>query len=153
MTMTTLHKVTFQMFNGDTKVVETPSGLSVLETALAHDIELEHACGGFCACTTCHVIIKDGTDEALSDHFHNHLTNYLTLFEDGKFTTSECHRRQAVYDDQGSGVLRPGACITFLKQGKCTDDLKCKYLHPGWGGKSRTPIHDDTRRGRTQVRA
>jgi 2Fe-2S ferredoxin len=29
-------------------------------------VELEHACGGVCACTTCHVIVKEG-DENLSE--------------------------------------------------------------------------------------
>ena len=57
--MTTTHRVTFQPLN---VTVEVPEGLSVLETALAHDIHLEHACGGFCACTTCHVIVREGED-------------------------------------------------------------------------------------------
>ena len=33
---------------------------SVLDVALSHGIQLEHACGGFCACTTCHIIVKEG---------------------------------------------------------------------------------------------
>ncbi|HYE93357.1 MAG TPA: 2Fe-2S iron-sulfur cluster-binding protein [Terriglobales bacterium] len=33
---------------------------SLLDIALAHGIELEHNCGGSCACTTCHVIVKEG---------------------------------------------------------------------------------------------
>ena len=40
--------------------VETEEGASILQTALANDIDLEHACGGFCACTTCHVIVNEG---------------------------------------------------------------------------------------------
>ena len=40
---------------------------SLLDIALNHGIHLEHACGGSCACTTCHVIVKDGTDESLSE--------------------------------------------------------------------------------------
>ncbi len=55
-----MHKVTFVPAG---VTVEAPHGLSILEAALAHDIDLEHACGGFCACTTCHVIIKQGEDE------------------------------------------------------------------------------------------
>jgi ferredoxin, 2Fe-2S len=39
---------------------------SILDVALNFGIQLEHACGGSCACTTCHVIVKDGTDNALS---------------------------------------------------------------------------------------
>ena len=35
---------------------------SILDVLLAHGIALEHACGGNCACTTCHVIVKQGFD-------------------------------------------------------------------------------------------
>ncbi|HTU46050.1 MAG TPA: 2Fe-2S iron-sulfur cluster-binding protein [Bryobacteraceae bacterium] len=33
---------------------------SILDVALNFDIHLEHACGGSCACTTCHVIVAEG---------------------------------------------------------------------------------------------
>jgi len=33
---------------------------SILDVMLGHDVPLEHACGGNCACTTCHVIVKSG---------------------------------------------------------------------------------------------
>ncbi|HLK12479.1 MAG TPA: 2Fe-2S iron-sulfur cluster-binding protein [Candidatus Binatia bacterium] len=33
---------------------------SILDVLLAHGVDLEHACGGNCACTTCHVIVKRG---------------------------------------------------------------------------------------------
>ena len=33
---------------------------SILDVLLANGIPLEHACGGNCACTTCHVIVKQG---------------------------------------------------------------------------------------------
>lgn len=39
---------------------------SLLDIALNHGIQLEHACGGNCACTTCHVVVKEGK-ENLSD--------------------------------------------------------------------------------------
>jgi 2Fe-2S ferredoxin len=35
---------------------------SLLDIALAHDVEIDHACGGVCACSTCHVIVKEGLD-------------------------------------------------------------------------------------------
>ena len=47
-------------------VVEGKSGDSILDIAIAHNIPLQHACGGFCACTTCHVIVKVG-GESLSE--------------------------------------------------------------------------------------
>jgi len=35
---------------------------SILDIALGNGIDLEHACGGVCACSTCHVIVKQGLD-------------------------------------------------------------------------------------------
>jgi 2Fe-2S ferredoxin len=33
---------------------------SVLDVAINFGVQIEHACGGRCACTTCHVIVKQG---------------------------------------------------------------------------------------------
>ncbi|SEA32785.1 ferredoxin, 2Fe-2S [Microbulbifer donghaiensis] len=44
------------------KVVEVESGVSVCDAALANGIEIEHACEKSCACTTCHVIVREGFD-------------------------------------------------------------------------------------------
>ncbi|RME41309.1 MAG: ferredoxin [Planctomycetota bacterium] len=33
---------------------------SILDIALGHGIEIDHACGGVCACSTCHVVVKQG---------------------------------------------------------------------------------------------
>ncbi len=46
----------------DGAVVEAETGESVLNVALANDIGIEHACEKVCACTTCHVIIREGFD-------------------------------------------------------------------------------------------
>ena len=35
---------------------------SILDVALNEEIDLEHACGGSCACTTCHIIVKEGME-------------------------------------------------------------------------------------------
>ena len=35
---------------------------SILDVALNFDVPLEHACGGHCACTTCHVIVREGEE-------------------------------------------------------------------------------------------
>lgn len=39
---------------------------SILDVALNNNIKLDHACGGNCACTTCHVWVKEGANN-LSD--------------------------------------------------------------------------------------
>ena len=36
---------------------------SILDVMLGHEVHLEHACGGNCACTTCHVVVKSGMDK------------------------------------------------------------------------------------------
>ena len=41
-------------------VIEAEPGTSVCEALLQHDIEIEHACEKSCACTTCHVVIREG---------------------------------------------------------------------------------------------
>ena len=36
---------------------------SILDVLLGHGVLLEHACGGNCACTTCHVVVKQGFEK------------------------------------------------------------------------------------------
>jgi len=43
-------------------VIEAKQGMSILDVALDNDIEIEHACEKSCACTTCHLIIREGFD-------------------------------------------------------------------------------------------
>jgi 2Fe-2S ferredoxin len=41
---------------------EATVGMSICDSLLAHDIEIEHACEKVCACTTCHVFVREGYD-------------------------------------------------------------------------------------------
>jgi ferredoxin len=43
-------------------IVDAEVGHNVLEFALGAGINIEHACGGVCACSTCHVYIEEGMD-------------------------------------------------------------------------------------------
>ena len=43
-------------------VVEAKSGTTICDAALANGIEIEHACEKSCACTTCHVYVREGFD-------------------------------------------------------------------------------------------
>lgn len=63
------YRVTF--VPGDVEVEVDPDRLpygdhglpgSILDIAQGHDIHIEHACGGFGVCGTCHVIIREGAD-------------------------------------------------------------------------------------------
>ena len=40
--------------------IEAPTGTSICEALLDNHINIEHACDMSCACTTCHVIVKQG---------------------------------------------------------------------------------------------
>ncbi|MBS3935163.1 MAG: ISC system 2Fe-2S type ferredoxin [Sulfuritalea sp.] len=41
-------------------VIEAEPGVSICDALLENDIEIEHACEKSCACTTCHVIVREG---------------------------------------------------------------------------------------------
>lgn len=46
----------------DGAVLEANEGETVLDVALKNGIGIEHACEKSCACTTCHVIVREGFD-------------------------------------------------------------------------------------------
>ena len=50
-------KIAFIERNGTRREVEAPVGMSVMEAARRHDIDIEGACEGSLACSTCHVIV------------------------------------------------------------------------------------------------
>ena len=50
-------KITFSHLN---KTIDAKDNEPILDAALNHDIPLQHACGGLCACTTCHVKVVSG---------------------------------------------------------------------------------------------
>ncbi len=50
-------KMTFVCPRGQSIEIEAPAGLSVLEIAHRNDIDIEGACEGSMACSTCHVIV------------------------------------------------------------------------------------------------
>ncbi|MBE0509305.1 MAG: ISC system 2Fe-2S type ferredoxin [Chromatiales bacterium] len=50
----------------DGAVIEAEPGISICDAALANGIEIEHACEKSCACTTCHVVVREG-GEALNE--------------------------------------------------------------------------------------
>jgi ferredoxin, 2Fe-2S len=95
-------KVTFILRDGTEKTVEFEHGKlpyqehglpeSFLDVAMNFGIPLEHACGGSCACTTCHLIIKEGMQN-LSDMEDNEADRLDTAWD---LTTSSRLGCQAV---------------------------------------------------------
>ncbi len=47
----------------DGALIEAKSGESICAVALRAGVEIEHACEMVCACTTCHVHVREGFDE------------------------------------------------------------------------------------------
>jgi 2Fe-2S ferredoxin len=60
-------KVTFVYPDGTQKDIDAMSGLSILEIAHQNDINIEGACEGSLACSTCHVIIDPKWFELLGE--------------------------------------------------------------------------------------
>ena len=95
-------KVTFILRDGTEKTVEFEHGKlpfqehglpeSFLDVAMNLGIPLEHACGGSCACTTCHLIIRQG-ERNLSDMEDNEADRLDTAWD---LTTSSRLGCQAV---------------------------------------------------------
>jgi len=46
----------------DGAVIEVESGVTICDGALNNGLEIEHACEKSCACTTCHVYVREGYD-------------------------------------------------------------------------------------------
>jgi 2Fe-2S ferredoxin len=95
-------KVTFILRDGTEKTVEFEHGKlpyqehglpeSFLDVAMNFGIPLEHACGGSCACTTCHLIIREG-ERNLSEMEDNEADRLDTAWD---LTTSSRLGCQAV---------------------------------------------------------
>src|ERR1700739_762122 len=77
---------------------------SILDVMLSHGIHLEHACGGNCACTTCHVIVKHGSEQ-LSEAEENGLE--LPDEAPGLTPTSRLGCQAVVQDDAEITVVIP----------------------------------------------
>jgi 2Fe-2S ferredoxin len=53
--------------DGTRREVDAPLGLSVLEIAHRHDIDIEGACEGSLACSTCHIIVDPDWYDLLTE--------------------------------------------------------------------------------------
>ncbi len=60
-------KMTFVKPDGTNLEVEAPLGMSILEIAHRNNLDLEGACEGSLACSTCHIIISDEDFERLPE--------------------------------------------------------------------------------------
>lgn len=58
--MTKIIFMPHEKFCPEGKKIEADPGTSICDAALANGIQIEHACEKSCACTTCHVYVREG---------------------------------------------------------------------------------------------
>ena len=60
--MTTITVLPHDTLCPEGATIEAEKGTSICDALLANGIEIEHACEKSCACTTCHVIVREGSE-------------------------------------------------------------------------------------------
>jgi 2Fe-2S ferredoxin len=53
-------KITFTNIGPSPVTIDARSGDSVLDASIDNGVPIQHACGGFCACTTCQILVHQG---------------------------------------------------------------------------------------------
>jgi len=96
------------------KTFEGKAGMSLLDNMLEQGIEVEHACEKSCACTTCHLIVREGYDslpEASEDE-EDLLDRAWGLTPVSRLSC------QAIVEDQDLTVEIPKYTINYAKENK-----------------------------------
>lgn len=96
------------------KTVEVSPGTSICDAALANGIEIEHACEKSCACTTCHVYVREGFDslEEPSENEEDYLDKAWGLDPDSRLSC------QAKVADADLVVEIPKYTINLVSEGR-----------------------------------
>jgi len=96
------------------KTFEGESGKSLCDNLLDHGIEIEHACEKSCACTTCHVIVREGGGSlnASTDDEDDLLDRAWGLSPQSRLSC------QAIVADQKLVVEIPRYTINYAKERK-----------------------------------
>jgi len=93
-------------------VIEADRGESICRALLRNDIEIEHACEMSCACTTCHVIVREGYDslEEPDELEDDYLDKAWGLEPDSRLSC------QAIVDDEDLVVEIPRYTINMVSE-------------------------------------
>ena len=98
----------------DGTVIEAEAGKTICESLLENGIAIEHACEMSCACTTCHVIIREGFKAlAPSEELEDDLLDRAWGLEPN--SRLSC---QAVVNDTPLVIEIPRYSINMTKEGK-----------------------------------
>ncbi len=94
-------------------VIDAQTGASICDTLLDNDIPIEHACEKSCACTTCHVIVREGFNTLEpSDELEDDLLDKAWGLEPQ--SRLSC---QAIVADQDLVIEIPKYTINMVKEG------------------------------------
>ena len=93
--------------------VSAPSGTSICEALLENHIKIEHACDMVCACTTCHVIVRQGgaSLNELDENEEDMLDRAWGLEPDSRLSC------QAILSGQDLVIEIPKYSINHAKEG------------------------------------
>lgn len=91
---------------------ETEAGISICDALLANGVEIEHACEKSCACTTCHIHVREGFDTLkASDEDEDDLLDMAWGLEpDSRLSC------QAIVQDQDMVVEIPKYTINMVSE-------------------------------------
>jgi 2Fe-2S ferredoxin len=94
-------------------VIEAKQGESICNTLLKNHIDIEHACDQVCACTTCHVIVKEGFNSLnpSEENEDDMLDKAWGLTPQSRLSC------QAVLQDQDLTIELPKYTINLAKEG------------------------------------
>jgi len=96
-------KITYIEHNGKSQVVEVPNGLTVMEGAIQNNIPgIDAACGGSCACATCHVYVDSKWFDKLPKKENAEQDMLDVAFEPNKFSRLGC---QITVNDDLDGLV------------------------------------------------
>lgn len=95
-------------------VIDAEPGQSICDALLDNDILIDHACEKSCACTTCHVVVRDGFNslEAAEDLEEDLLDKAWGLEPTSRLSC------QAIIGDTPLTVEIPKYSINMVKEGK-----------------------------------
>ena len=92
--------------------IEVEAGISICDALLTNGIEIEHACEKSCACTTCHVIVREGYDsmEPPDELEDDYLDKAWGLEPDSRLSC------QAIVEDEDLVVEIPRYTINMVSE-------------------------------------
>ncbi|MCN4144000.1 MAG: ISC system 2Fe-2S type ferredoxin [Thiohalomonas sp.] len=95
-------------------VIEVEPGITICDAAIENDIEIEHACEKSCACTTCHLIVREGFDslEKATETEEDYLDKAWGVEPDSRLSC------QAVVADEDLLIEIPKYTINMVSEDK-----------------------------------